>query len=65
MAALLTLITLTAFEFFINRPYIRGLAMIPYIAWVTFASGLNFFHFQKQLITKKERPFIILRSAPF
>lgn len=41
MAALLTLITLTAFEFYrIDRA--SGLAMIPYIAWVTFALGLNF-----------------------
>jgi tryptophan-rich sensory protein len=41
MAALLTLITLTAFEFYkIDRT--SGLAMIPYIAWVTFALGLNF-----------------------
>ncbi|WP_411739187.1 TspO/MBR family protein [Peribacillus sp. S4] len=38
---LLTLITLTAFEFYkIDR--ISGLAMIPYIAWVTLLFRLNF-----------------------
>jgi tryptophan-rich sensory protein len=41
MAALLTLITLTAFEFYkIDRT--SGLAMIPYIAWVTLLFSLNF-----------------------
>lgn len=41
MAMLLTLITLTAFEFYsIDRT--AGLAMVPYIGWVTFALGLNF-----------------------
>lgn len=40
MAALLTLITLTAFEFYkIDRT--SGLAMIPYIAWVTLLFRLN------------------------
>ncbi|MBD8136962.1 tryptophan-rich sensory protein [Bacillus sp. CFBP 13597] len=38
---LLTLITLTAFEFYkIDRT--SGLAMIPYIAWVTLLFRLNF-----------------------
>ena len=46
MATLLTFITLTAFEFYtIDRP--AGLAMIPYIAWVTFALGLNFSMFRR------------------
>ncbi|WP_327077919.1 tryptophan-rich sensory protein [Peribacillus frigoritolerans] len=37
----LTLITLTAFEFYkIDRT--SGLAMIPYIAWVTLLFRLNF-----------------------
>lgn len=41
MAALLTLITVTAFEFYkIDRT--SGLAMIPYIAWVTLLFRLNF-----------------------
>lgn len=40
MAALLTLITLTAFEFYkIDRT--SGIAMIPYIAWVTLLFRLN------------------------
>ena len=38
---LLTLITLTAFEFYkIDRT--SGLAMVPYIAWVTLLFRLNF-----------------------
>lgn len=45
MAALLTLITLTAFEFYsIDRT--AGLAMVPYIGWVTFALGLNYSMFR-------------------
>ncbi|MEB2491473.1 TspO/MBR family protein [Peribacillus frigoritolerans] len=41
MAALLNLITVTAFEFYkIDRT--SGLAMIPYIAWVTLLFRLNF-----------------------
>lgn len=41
MAALLTLITLTAFEFY-KIDCTSGLTMIPYIAWVTLLFKLNF-----------------------
>jgi translocator protein len=41
IALFLSVLTLTAYEFH-PRDKIAGLAMMPYVAWVTFAFGLNY-----------------------